>query len=384
MVATAAEHGNPDHGEADHGEARYEAAGLYDPAGDDAEDRLQLLEWLAGLGFTVEEMVDGLERDILPAMASDRRLLGGRLMTRNEALVSSGLDGDRFDEFVRALGFVRIHGAPDADVGYTSAEVEMLSIFGALTAMFSHQEALAFVRVIGASLSRVAEAGVALFLSDIENRMLESGRTELELGQAGYEAIGLIDGFMTTLDPVLRRHLQQATERFRRATISQQERYQYRYAVGFVDLVGFTGRSLTMEPRVLADFLRDFEARAHDAVTSAGSRIVKLIGDEVMFVGDDPSDVCRAAKLLMTGFGDEGDVVVPRGGVAYGSVLTRGGDYFGAVVNLASRLVDEAVPKEILVTQAVVDAAPERRFEPAGRRMVKGFADPVVVYSLAE
>jgi class 3 adenylate cyclase len=51
-------------------------------------------------------------------------------------------------------------------------------------------------------------------------------------------------------------------------------------------------------------------------------------------------------------------------------------------VNLASRLVDAAVPQEILVTAEVAAAASECSFDPAGRRVVKGFADPVVVFSL--
>lgn len=360
----------------------FQAAGLYDPADPGADDRLGVLRWLEGLGFGIDEMVDGLARDVLPAIASDRRLLGGPLLSRVDAIAVSGLEPERFDEYTQALGFVRVHGSPDDSLGFTEAEAQMLTVFGGLTAMFTHEEAIAFVRVIGASLSRIAEAGVALFLSDVENRMLESGGSELELGQRGYEATGLIDGFMSMLDPVLRRHLQQATERFRRATIADDERYEYRYAVGFVDLVGFTERSATMGTRDLAEFLRGFEARTHDAVTAAGARIVKLIGDEVMFVGDDAADVCRAAESLMSGFADGDDTVVPRGGVAYGGVLSRGGDYFGAVVNLASRLVDQAVPQEILVTEAVVDAAPSCTFEPAGRRMVKGFADPVAVHSL--
>ena len=360
----------------------YEDAGLYDPVEHASNGRLELLDWLSEMGFTIDEMVDGLKRDVLPALATDRHLIGGRLMSLDDAVANAGVEPELFDEYVSALGFVRLHESPDATVGFTEAEVAMLGVFGALTSMFTHDEALGFVRVIGSSFSRIADAGVALFLSDVENRMLETGDSELNMAKAGYAAIGLIDGFLPMLDPAFRRHLQQATERFRRATISQEERFQYRYAVGFVDLVGFTERSGSMAPRDLAAFLRDFEAQTFEAVAKAGARVVKLIGDEVMFVGDDPDTVCRAASGLMAGFDDDGDLVVPRGGIAYGDVLARGGDYFGAVVNLASRLVDEAVPQEILVTSELATAAAECSFEPAGRRMVKGFADPISVHSL--
>jgi class 3 adenylate cyclase len=57
----------------------------------------------------------------------------------------------------------------------------------------------------------------------------------------------------------------------------------------------------------------------------------------------------------------------------------------GFVVNLASRIADLAVPREVLVTEALVaQAGGERlRFEPAGKRMLKGFDDPVTVYAAA-
>ena len=63
-------------------------------------------------------------------------------------------------------------------------------------------------------------------------------------------------------------------------------------------------------------------------------------------------------------------------------MLVRGGDYYGSIVNLASRLVDEAVPQEVLVTAEFADAAPGCRFLPAGRRMVRGFPAPVTVWSM--
>jgi hypothetical protein len=45
--------------------AAYAAHGLYDPAAPNAADRLELLEWLAGLGITVEQMVDANTRGAL-------------------------------------------------------------------------------------------------------------------------------------------------------------------------------------------------------------------------------------------------------------------------------------------------------------------------------
>ena len=155
--------------------------------------------------------------------------------------------------------------------------------------------------------------------------------------------------------------------------------------MGFVDLVGFTEISGLMSSTELSSFLRDFEGRAYDAVNAAGARVVKLIGDEVMFVATNADAACRAAEALMSGFDSDGEgsaVVLPRGGIAFGEMLVRGGDYYGSVVNLASRLTDQAVPGELLVTEELADAATRCTFEPAGRRVMKGFAEPVPVRSL--
>jgi class 3 adenylate cyclase len=358
------------------------AVGLYDPAADAPVGRLELLEWLAAKGFTLDDMIAAQQAGGLNALATDWKTLPGERLTRAAAMETSGLSSDDFDAFTRALGFTRVQRAPDGEIGITAADLEALTLFASLADSFTREEAIGLVRVIGAAVARVAEASVSMFLNDIEAHMLASGGSELDLATSAYDLIDLIPALSGQFDSVLRRHVQQAVERTRVATIEHNERFLYRYAIGFVDLVGFTEVSRSMEPRTLAKFMRDFEGRAHDVVTAGDARIVKLIGDEVMFAATDADAACQAAGALMDGFGTDRDHVVPRAGIAFGEVLVRGGDYYGTIVNLASRLVDEAVPQELLVTQEVATAAEGHHFEPAGRRMVKGFEQPVTVLSL--
>lgn len=357
-------------------------AGLFDPVDDDGTGRLELLHWLVDRGFSLDEMVAALAADSLGSIAGDRRLVSGDRLTRREAVQVAEVDADDFDRWATAFGFVPVVGSPDGEIGFTAEEARSIGLVGAMSSMFSAEEATSYLRVVGGSLSRIADAAVSLFLSDVESPMLLDGSSELDLAINVHEAVGLLDGFAEQLDPILRRQVLQAIERSRRTTIERHERFKYRYAVGFVDLVGFTGISADMDAQALSRFLRDFEGRAYDVVTSAGARVVKLIGDEVMFVADDPGAACVAAGELMSGFATDDDRVVPRGGLAYGDVLVRGGDYYGSVVNLASRLAAEAVPQELLVTEALAEASSSCAFEPAGRRMVKGFVDPVPVRSL--
>ena len=359
----------------------FEAVGLFDPS-DAIVGRLELLRWLVEQGFTVDEMLDALAAGRLSGLPGDRRLFAGPLLRRDEAIAASSLEVHELEDGVRAFGFSGLERSPDGEIGVTAEEASAIATFTAFGRMFTSEEAHAFFRVIGSSVARIADAAVSLFLADVESRSIAAGESELELARKVHDAVALLDGFTVALDPILRRHVMQAIERSRKTTISVTERLEYRYAIGFVDLVGFTQIAGAMAPHELAGFLRDFEARAHDAATAVGARVVKMIGDEVMFVSSDASSAVAAGDALMEGLGSAYEHIVPRGALAYGDMLVRGGDYFGSVVNLASRLVDEAVPHELLVTEQLASAAPDCEFEPAGRRMVKGFADPVVVLSL--
>ncbi len=364
----------------------FAAAGVYDPAAPNAAQRLELLDWLIEQGFTIEQLATARQGDRLDAISGgDMVLVPGPLRPRADVVARTGLSAERVDAYTTALGVAPLSFSPPGEVGLSDEEADALlslSAVGESSGLFSDDELLSFLRVIGASIGRVADAALSLFLTDVESPHRQSGGDELALTKKVFEAVGLIEGFMTTLDPLFRRFLVQAIERSRLATINTRERLRYRYAVGFVDLVGFTEISGAMSVAELSGFLRDFEGRAYDVVNAAGGHVVKLIGDEVMFVATNADAACRAAAELIASFGPEGATVLPRGGIAYGEVLVRGGDYYGSVVNLASRLADQAVPEEILVTDLLASAAASCTFEPAGRRALKGFSEPVAVLSL--
>jgi adenylate cyclase len=181
---------------------------------------------------------------------------------------------------------------------------------------------------------------------------------------------------------MFRSHMEVAIERFRRLGLGRSVDTAH-MTVGFVDLVGFTTLSTRLSARDLAGLIERFEEGAHDVVTARGGRLVKLIGDEVMFVTLEASAACDTALALCEEFATD-PAVTPRGALATGELLLRGGDYYGPIVNLASRLAELAVPRELLVTAAVAAEARSAtlRFEPAGRRMLKGFEEPVALLTV--
>jgi len=118
--------------------------------------------------------------------------------------------------------------------------------------------------------------------------------------------------------------------------------------VGFVDLVGYTALSQQLDADDLAGLVSRFEELAYDTVAEHGGRVVKMIGDEVMYVADDPLAAVEVALQLATR--GDGDDMLPmaRAALAYGPLLAREGDYYGPVVNLASRSVGVARPGSVI------------------------------------
>ncbi|HEY3437099.1 MAG TPA: adenylate/guanylate cyclase domain-containing protein [Actinotalea sp.] len=122
-------------------------------------------------------------------------------------------------------------------------------------------------------------------------------------------------------------------------------------AVGFADIVSFTVRTAALTSHDLAEFVQAFESQARDVVTSAGGRVVKTIGDAVLFVADDAATGADVALGLADVLGS-GSASPVRIGLVWGRVLSRFGDVFGPSVNLAARLTAEAHPGTVFLDEA--------------------------------
>jgi len=133
---------------------RFEEAGLYDPAAEGADERLELLEFLESEGCTVEEMQVAHERGRLFALAGDRRIrpvVG--LLSLREAGARLEADPQHLQRVWRTLGL------PSADIDaplLTEPDVEALQTYLEVRAFLGEETALGVARVIGASLARIS------------------------------------------------------------------------------------------------------------------------------------------------------------------------------------------------------------------------------------
>lgn len=351
----------------------YEAAGLLTRIPHSEADRVALLDWLSGLGFSIDEMVDAHAVEGLQSLATDRLLAPGTSISLEEAAAATHTEVDVLRAVMRAAGF------PPDEVRLTEQSLRLFEEFANARALFSDDEALHFTRVMGASLARIAEAANSLFLVDIEGPIKANAPSELALAQQSLLASQSLESVSGAIGTLFRMHMLDATMRSREARRFASDPDLVPLAVGFVDLVGFTPLTAASSARELISLVVSFESRAYDIVNDHGGRLVKLIGDEVMFTTIEPAAACAIALDMFAALGEEAEVT-PRGGIAYGDMLAHGGDYYGPVVNLASRVADIAVPWEILVTEEVaVRVTGVHELVAAGRRMLKGFPDPVAL-----
>lgn len=365
-------------GGASHDITRYREAGLEIPEGFSDDEMLLVVRWLEDRGSSFEDICSALRDPEIPALIRSGIGIDRRPMTVRDVAQESQVPIEVVREVRLAAG---LEPVDDDAVVYEAGDVAAFDTLRLGLQMFSREEMLVFIRVVGSSMSRVADAAQSLFHGEVERHLVASGDPASLLVRRTIEAQNLAMDLTSVLHMMMRQHLDQSVQRARQAYVATSRAdLMAPMAVGFVDLVGFTSRSVELDVESLADLVTRFEATANDTITALGGRLVKLIGDEVMFVAVSPDDGVRIAAALLHEFGSTPDLT-PRGGMAFGPVLARAGDYFGAIVNLAARLVDQAVPGEILVTDELASLV-EHPLQPAGRRMLKGFPDPIAVSSL--
>jgi adenylate cyclase len=330
----------------------------------------------------VDEADDTHRADLAEALDVVETYLLGDVptLTRIEVCEQAGVPIEVAEELWRRLGFP--HQADDA-VAFTPADVRALEYtrdlmeLGVLSA--EHQAAL--VRTWGRSYARLAEWQTRL-LTDVA---LQSPDPAGQVADLASEVLPRVEALQSY---VWRRHLASAGNRLLAGDSAGSDTAPM--AVVFVDIVGFTSRSKELDEAGLVRWVEYFEDECSGLVVDHGGRVIKNIGDEVLFVVDDAAAAADVA-LTMTARGSDPDDAFPevRAGLAYGDVVSRLGDVFGPTVNIASRLTSLARPGSVLVDRGAHDVLTEDPDDPddpddhehgdfAFRRMrrtsVKGYA----------
>lgn len=241
-------------------------------------------------------------------------------------------------------------GLPEPRPGariFTEVDADMLGTVAGLMelGLIDPDLAVQMSRVIGWSLARVAAAMIDSIADDPAGHAPDNPELAVFSGT-------MLPTMTQVIEHVWRRHLQIAA---RRRIIRELEPDDNRTtkAVGFADMVGYTTLSQQVDEHTLATVVGRFEEIAFDTVTSFDGRVVKMIGDEVMYVTDDPTEAVRIGLALADEYAADEALSDVRVGIACGPVLEREADIYGPVVNLASRVVHIAFPGSVVTTEEV-------------------------------
>ena len=343
-------------------------------------ERAELILWLFEQGITAEEIRDSFA----PMLLAARRILGdyGSHISARQISDEVGIELDQLLRFQRASGLPQVDD-PDAAVfmrpdGDTAVHIKRFLDLG-----IDPEQMLTVVLVLAEGLSNAAEVMRSAALGPV----FHPGVTELEIAK-GFQA--LVSQAAPLLGPMIQdmlllqlRHVAEtdainANERRAGAPLPGARLV----ACAFADLVGFTRLGEELPPEGIEQLYNRLAEIAREVVV-APVRLIKTIGDAVMFVSTDTAALLDVMLGLVAA--TEADELLPqlRVGVAHGSAVSRAGDWFGSPVNLASRVTSAARPGAVLVSESAREQIGEDdryRWSFAGSRRLRGVISDVRLY----
>jgi adenylate cyclase len=258
-------------------------------------------------------------------------------------------------------------------VAFTELDVQALRDSAELigTGVVDTDTWLVMARTIGQSLARLAEAQIEVFRRSAGLALTDDEDALRVAVEAGAVAVPRIEALLLF---VWRRQLAAAVERA--LTAERDPNELPNLAVGFLDLVDYTRSTRHWDAAQLERTLETFERDVSLRVANVGGRVIKTLGDGVLYVTPGTRSAVEVALETLAAHAADAELPSVRAGVATGAVLERLGDVYGEPVNLASRLSDEARPGSLLVDRQAagdLEAADDLQVRPLERRSVRGY-----------
>ncbi|MGN6131156.1 MAG: adenylate/guanylate cyclase domain-containing protein [Nocardioidaceae bacterium] len=302
-------------------------------------------------------------------------------LTSVDVAEAAGVTIEQARRLWRALGF------PDAgeQAAFTDADLSALAtLVGAVNSgAIDFDTAVRLTRAVGQTMARLADWQVGTLSARVEQ--LEAG--EHATGSRIGSALRLAEQVGVPFEQLLiyswRRHLAAAVSRVEALGAADEDLHTTEVTVGFADLVSFTALSNQLDEDRIGDMVEVFESRCADVVAARHGRVIKTLGDSVLFVSEDPVRAMDIALSIVEVIGKDKRLPDVRIGLSTGSVVMRLGDVFGPPVNMAARLTGVARRNRVITDPATADRLPVSQFEsrPLPPRPLRGFGvvEPVAV-----
>ena len=334
---------------------RWQASGMLGRQSGDqldraAFDRAALIDLALRSGADETALARAAVNGNLVWAAMESVLTAGGPMTGAQAADAAGVDIASIEAVWRSLGLPT--GGLGA-AGFDRRDVQALRTLQALGTVFSSEDRAEVASVIGRAMAEVSSAMVDVVARRLAEPLLEAGGTETDVV---VRLAAMRDLLVPTLAPLLEVALERHLEAAIRSELSVRMEELVEpgaghriLSVGFADLVGFTSASERMSAAEVRSLAAALHHVAEAATTQNGGRIVKGLGDAIMFTAPSPQQAAACALAIVDGVEADSSLPPVRIGVSHGPVLPGYADYFGRTVNLASRLCTAAGPGEVLL-----------------------------------
>jgi adenylate cyclase len=325
----------------------------------------------------------------LAIKALEAKLLGGeRKLRRREVAAGAGVSILSARKVWRALGLPNFN---DEDVAFTERDQAALSSILDLVraGILTEEAAISVTRSIGQMTDRMVVWQIEALVEDMVS---EQGIPD---AVARKQLVGRLPSLVDSLEEILvysyRRQLNAGVQRLAvRAEAGLQASEKGREgdeddsplplarAVGFADLVSYTSLSRRMNEKTLAQLVQRFENKCAEIISVGGGRLVKTVGDEVLYIAETPAAGAEISLALAQAFTEDEILPQCRVSMVWGRILSRLGDIYGPTVNLAARLTTLAQPGTVLVDAMTAAAlGQDDRFVlvPQKSENVRGFGE---------
>ncbi|HET7182133.1 MAG TPA: adenylate/guanylate cyclase domain-containing protein, partial [Candidatus Limnocylindrales bacterium] len=320
--------------------------------------RVIILQGVLDAGLPLDAVANGVKRGVLPIDFTDsdvfRRFAG--LVDESFEAVSdrTGIPLDWLAVLREVTGWG--HFEPDGRI--REDELEVVPWLAAQARLGFRRPAVErFLRSMGDTLRRLAEAQAGWFRTEIQERYIAEGRVpeiarvdpENRLSELGEQALlalfraqeaqtwigNVVIGFEQTM-----------------ATAGLHEPVVRHPSICFLDITGYTRLTQERGDAAAAQLAETLGTLVNRRSGEHGGRPVKWLGDGVMFHFREAAGAVAAALQMVHGVLEAG-LPPAHVGIHTGPVIVQSGDYYGQTVNLAARIAEYARAGEVLVSEQV-------------------------------
>jgi class 3 adenylate cyclase len=365
----------------------YRSLGLLDPEDDGLLDDVDLVRLdfvrhrLAQDEYDPETLAAAIREGRVESMYGNRLFEAGAPLGLDEAAVRAGVEPDQLQQLTAALGF--------SWNGLRQSDMEIFDILRvARDAGLPWEAILGVTRVVGDSLRRIADTEIRVVHVYIHERLLAEGASEEEVERL---ISGIEQNLAPLMDPMIQRlHREYLLEAmmedafFHVADSGTQARElgSVEATIAFVDIASFTALAEASGDDTAMSVLDRIDTIVRPLLVELDGKLVKHVGDGFMLAFRDPAAAVQFTLATQAELARDPDLPAIRVGINTGPALYRTGDYLGGAVNVASRVVNAAMPGQILLTEPVAKAASNAGIpvEEVGVRILRGVDDPLALY----